>query len=327
MRRPSSHLLDIVIPTCDRPDALRRCLAALAPQSDYIGVVIVVDDGTIPVTKDRSWGLLNVSVIQSPHQGPCLARNQALEEVTAGQVAFLDDDSIPCPTWAESCLRLFEEFPEITGQLGRIRWSGVSPDVSGRMARWRDSFLPRIRQKIYDSRHLEYTNISFRDSFSSDFKKNIPPQLPGIAQHLSGGNGAIRTSFLQGHGFLDPRFKTFHDRELAFRVFSRGGLIAYNPTMEIDHDHDPSVLRSLKRCIRAVPYQRLLDTVYPDLFWLSAPSLLNSGTRRHHTKISTSELGPLEKTYLMVFSLVQAIAFKIIKTPSDDPLAAKRVSL
>lgn len=320
-------LLDVVIPTCDRPEALQRCLAALEAQSEFLGTVIIVDDGSIPVKFSNSTEKsLNVVLLKGSRNGPCLARNQALVEVTAEQVAFLDDDSIPCPTWAMSCLQIFESFPEVIGQLGRIQWVGVSPSVSGRLAIWRESFLPRIRQKIYDSRHEQYIDVNFRESFSSDLKDSIPAQLPGVAQHFSGGNGAIRTSFLQKYGLLDPRFKTYHDRELAFRVLSKGGLIAYNPAMEITHDHDPSVLRSFKRCIRAVPYQRLLDAVYPKSTWLSESLTQNPGDKRHHTPIDTTEMKPLEKIYIMVFSLVQAMAFKTNCIPSEDPLATRRVS-
>ena len=319
--------LDVVIPTCNRPRALRECLLALVGQVEHLATIFVVDDGSRSV-REYCDGipLPGLVILQSGGRGPCAARNLALEQVSAPHVGFLDDDSTPHPAWAFECLHLFDSYPSVTGQLGRIRWLGLQSGAQGALARRYRSFLPRYRQKIYDSRHRQYTDRAFRETFSEEYAAAIPHDLPGIARHLSGGNAAIRTSFLRDHGLLDQRFRTYHDRELAFRVLSHGGLIAYNPGMEVKHDHDPSVIRSLKRCIRAEPYQRLLDAAYRDPHWLASSSPENSVRSRHVTPIEDMGMTPAEWVYSRLYRLARWYARRSSPAPSDDPLASREAS-
>lgn len=78
----------VVVPTCGRPELLRRCLAALDRQTLPRGQfeVIVVDD----------------SVLRS---GPAAARNRGWRRARAPIVAFTDDDTEPDPRWLESGLK------------------------------------------------------------------------------------------------------------------------------------------------------------------------------------------------------------------------------
>jgi GT2 family glycosyltransferase len=77
-------LVSVVLPTCGRPDLLRRCLAALERQTlareQY--EILVSDD-----TKLRS--------------GPAAARNRGWRRARAPIVAFTDDDTVPDPAWLE----------------------------------------------------------------------------------------------------------------------------------------------------------------------------------------------------------------------------------
>lgn len=77
-------IVSVVVPTCGRPDLLRRCLAALERQSlpREAYEVIVSDD-----TELRS--------------GPAAARNRGWRRSRAPIVAFTDDDTVPEPRWLE----------------------------------------------------------------------------------------------------------------------------------------------------------------------------------------------------------------------------------
>ena len=77
-------IVSVVVPTCGRPDLLRRCLAALERQSlpSEAYEVIVSDD-----TERRS--------------GPAAARNRGWRRSRAPIVAFTDDDTVPDPRWLE----------------------------------------------------------------------------------------------------------------------------------------------------------------------------------------------------------------------------------
>lgn len=80
-------LVAVVVPTCARPELLRRCLAALErqtlPREQY--EIIVVDD-----TELRS--------------GPAAARNRGWRKARAPVVAFTDDDTVPDPGWLKEGL-------------------------------------------------------------------------------------------------------------------------------------------------------------------------------------------------------------------------------
>lgn len=90
----------IVVPTYRRPQALRRCLAALS-RLDYPRErfeVLVVDDGSDEspepiVTEAR--GTVNARLIQQDHAGPARARNRGAAEATGTFLAFTDDDCEP----------------------------------------------------------------------------------------------------------------------------------------------------------------------------------------------------------------------------------------
>ena len=80
-------LVSVVVPTCGRPNLLRRCLAALQQQTlaREAYEVIVIDD-----TELRS--------------GPAAARNRGWRRSRAPVVAFTDDDTVPDARWLEAGL-------------------------------------------------------------------------------------------------------------------------------------------------------------------------------------------------------------------------------
>lgn len=93
--------VDVVVPTVGRPslDTLRRALDA----QRLPGRVIVVDDAT-----DRA--------------GPAHARNRGWRRSSAEWVAFLDDDVIPDPDWADRLLDDLANAPaDVAGVQGRVR--------------------------------------------------------------------------------------------------------------------------------------------------------------------------------------------------------------
>ncbi len=87
-----------MIPTRDRPDALRRCLAAMGVEGLEL---VVVDDGS----RDRATVAAVVEqvggrVIRTPGVGPAAARNVGARAAVGEVVCFTDDDCEPGPGWA-----------------------------------------------------------------------------------------------------------------------------------------------------------------------------------------------------------------------------------
>ncbi|HUR86740.1 MAG TPA: glycosyltransferase [Solirubrobacteraceae bacterium] len=99
----SAHALSVVVPTRDRPDALARCLAALARQTAPSLEVVVVDDAS----RDAAavWAAVaracpRARVIRATGRGPAAARNTGVAAASGAIVCFTDDDCVPEPGWA-----------------------------------------------------------------------------------------------------------------------------------------------------------------------------------------------------------------------------------
>lgn len=71
----------VVVPTRDRPELLRRCLAALERQTVPVEIVVVEDE---------------------EGRGPAWARNEGVGRARAEVICFTDDDCAPAPRWAET---------------------------------------------------------------------------------------------------------------------------------------------------------------------------------------------------------------------------------
>jgi glycosyltransferase involved in cell wall biosynthesis len=73
--------ISVVVPTRERPEALRRCLAVLEAQTVPVEIVVVEDvDG----------------------RGPAWARNEGVRRARGETVCFTDDDCESLPGWAEA---------------------------------------------------------------------------------------------------------------------------------------------------------------------------------------------------------------------------------
>jgi GT2 family glycosyltransferase len=73
--------VSVVVPTRERPELLRRCLAALEEQTIPVEVVVVED-------KDG--------------RGPAWARNEGVRRASGEVICFTDDDCAPAAGWAEA---------------------------------------------------------------------------------------------------------------------------------------------------------------------------------------------------------------------------------
>jgi glycosyltransferase involved in cell wall biosynthesis len=103
-RRPEQPLISVVVPTRDRPAALRRCLDALAAQTvtDRLEV-IVVDDSSLAVGEVDEVVRLHkhARLVRGDGGGPAAARNAGARIARAAVACFTDDDCVPHRDWAE----------------------------------------------------------------------------------------------------------------------------------------------------------------------------------------------------------------------------------
>lgn len=113
--------ITVVVPTHNRPDTLRQCLAALGSQTLAAHEVIVVDDGPSGSAQTLIAGEFpEVHYLAQPHRGPASARNVGLRAATGEVVAFTDDDCVPPPDWLEQLAGGYARHPGVVGVGGGL---------------------------------------------------------------------------------------------------------------------------------------------------------------------------------------------------------------
>ena len=90
----------IIIPTCNRPEALAACLRLLVPQIPADGSfdLLISDDSGTTDTRDmlgREYPA--VQWMCGPRRGPGANRNAGVRSARGGWLIFLDDDCLPGP--------------------------------------------------------------------------------------------------------------------------------------------------------------------------------------------------------------------------------------
>jgi GT2 family glycosyltransferase len=127
--------MSIVVPTYNRYDVLPDAIAALLEQrlSATTIEIIVVDNSpnqTVAAEFAKRYEGMPVRYLLEPRPGLSNARNVGTEEACGDIVAFIDDDAIATPIWAEEIVRAFDTFGDRAGVVGgRIvpRWVGERP--------------------------------------------------------------------------------------------------------------------------------------------------------------------------------------------------------
>jgi len=203
-------LLSIIINTYERPEALARCVEAVALQPDAMPYeLIAVDDGggsDLEALARRWRGRLDFQLLRVAHQGRAAARNRGVEAARGERLLFLGDDVLAAPgclarhrACADPLLALVGPYP--------LRALAGSPPFR----RWVE---PNPQHKIKD------------------------PQNAGFWFFATGNLSLCRATFLELGGF-DPRFEVYgwEDIDLGLRFERAGGRLIFDPQARAEHDH------------------------------------------------------------------------------------------
>jgi len=141
--------LSVVIATYGEAPHLSSVLQALADQTDTCFDLVVVDNNEHPRARPICELFApRVAFLHLPHQGLSAARNAGIAATHSQYIAFLDDDSIPEPTWAAE-LQLGLRRYECAAAGGRVELAldGCLPDWYPEQLR---SLLSELRNDAVD---------------------------------------------------------------------------------------------------------------------------------------------------------------------------------
>lgn len=118
-------MVSVVVPTCRRPEHLRRCLERLLEQTLERFEIVVSDDGDDAATRETVESFMGsrpgVAVSYARpgvRRGPAAARNRGWRLSRGELIAFTDDDCVPARDWLKRGLEAIES--GLDAAMGRI---------------------------------------------------------------------------------------------------------------------------------------------------------------------------------------------------------------
>jgi hypothetical protein len=225
-----------IVCTRERPVGLRACLSSLAAQNYPNYSVLVVDNAPVTsrsrqVVEEFSAGSMSVEYAVESRPGLAWARNRALELVTAGILAWIDDDEEADPYWLCELARGFVAHPEA----GAVSGIMLPAELLTPAQVWFEQYGGHHKHRGFESTTFGPTTGSFQSPLYP-----LPP-------FATGGNMAFRRNILHELGGFDPALGAgslslgAEDTKAFTDYLRKGGTIVYQPTAITHHWHRRTV--------------------------------------------------------------------------------------
>ncbi len=220
----------VIIVSRHRPDALRRCVLGVSQLYHPAFEIVVVADPKGLGALDRAGWTGRIKTVAFDEANISDARNRGIA-VAAGQViAFIDDDSVPEPTWLSRLVAPFE-MSDVGAAGGFVR------------ARNGISFQWKARDIRSDGQSLDMA-----------VDPAVPTILaggPGRGIKTEGTNMAFRRDVLAQAGGFDPAFRFYLDEsDLNLRLARNAIRTAIVPMAQVHHGFAASARRRPDRVPR-----------------------------------------------------------------------------
>jgi glycosyltransferase involved in cell wall biosynthesis len=232
--------LTVAICTRDRPELVRRCLAALesldARSVRALGLfeILVIDNAS---ATGETWSVTaahaDVRYVREPKPGLNFARNRALEVARGELVAYVDDDVCVDPAWLAGLTEAWLANPDAGLYTGQVLPFEIESEAQLLFER-RGGFRRGFERVVFGAR---------RDG---------DPFYPCSVGLLgTGANMIVRRDLARRLGGFDPALDTGAalpgggDLDIFYRVLRSGQKAVYEPTCVVFHQHrrDMSGLR------------------------------------------------------------------------------------
>jgi GT2 family glycosyltransferase len=245
--------LSIVIPSHNRPELLRRCLATVCRHAPEHTEIVVVDDGSADGSASAvAAAFPRVQALRLPRRrGFCVSANRGIEASRGAVVELLNDDTEVCSGWATAALADFVD-PAIGAVAPLVLcWPGDRIDSAGDRY-----YLGGIAGKRYHGESLAGSRLRRCPVFGA-----------------SASSAFYRREALRRVGLFPEDFAAyFEDVDLSFRLHRAGYHILFEPDAQVLHHVSASYGR---------PRRRLLEQQAQNeerVFWrnLPAPALVRA---------------------------------------------------
>jgi len=221
----SGDAVSVVVCTRDRPDSLRRCLAALMAQRHSPLEIIVVDNAPrSSATRLTVAEFPGVRYVLEPRPGLDIARNAGITASEGETIAYTDDDVEVHADWVGRVGAAFAD-PAIAAVTGQVLPAVLDTGAQVLFERWwslgRDC-APRV----------------YGPSFLAATRHRGAP----VWEIGAGANMAFRRTVLDEVGWFDERLDVgaagcSGDSEMWYRLLAHGHRIRYDPAAVVRHRH------------------------------------------------------------------------------------------
>ena len=226
---PADVPVSIVIPTCNRPDDLQRCLEALSRHQARRRVEIIVVDnrpGPSSTTAAVAGKFSGVRVIDEKRPGLSYARNAGFLAATGGIFVAIDDDVIVPDGWLERLVAPFirKNVMAVTGQVLPLELETEA----------------QCRFEAYGGLGRGFERIEADGAWFESMRAAVPTWRLGAT-----ANAAFRASVFTnpGIGLLDEALGAgmptgcSEDTYLFYKILKAGFTIVYEPRVWLWHRH------------------------------------------------------------------------------------------
>jgi len=207
-------LISVVVPTRDRPAALRRCLDALSAQTvlDHLEVV-VVDDGSRAADEvaAATAGHAHVRLIRRSGGGPAAARNAGARTARGAFLCFTDDDCVPRPDWAERIVDALRQGADAAAGTTTLSRAGALAEASDLVAHALDAPpRPGSALAFAASNNIACTRTAFEATPFDESYSGAAGEDRDWCARLTSGGFALRSA---------PDARVVHDQPLTVLSF------------------------------------------------------------------------------------------------------------
>jgi len=234
-------MVSIIVPTCDRAEALRRCLRSLLAQRTRHQLEIIVVDNrpAIGTAAHIAREFPSVRLVREKRPGLSYARNAGIARASGSVIVATDDDVVAPDGWIEKLIAPFarREVMAVTGHVlplqleteAQCRFEAYGGLGKG-FARFEvdRQWFHAHRSAVPTWRIGATANAAFRASIFSD------PQVGLLDEALGAGTPTGCSE----------------DTYLFYRILATGGSIVYEPSAFVWHQHRTS-MDALRRQIYA----------------------------------------------------------------------------